>query len=49
MIRSRALKRIKRKTPSGKMVIHLKKHSKKHLLNLSPKIKREKLKAKVRK
>jgi ribosomal protein L34E len=49
MIRSRALKRIKRKTPSGKMVIHLKKHSKKSLFRAHPQIKREKLKAKVRK
>jgi hypothetical protein len=49
MIRSRELKRIKRKTPGSRTVIHLEKRSKKHLLNLSPKIKREKLKAKVRK
>lgn len=49
MIRARSLKRIKRKTPGGKTVIHLKKRKKKCLLKTSPKIKREKLKAEVRK
>lgn len=49
MIRSRSLKRIKRKTPGSRNVIHLKKRSKKYLLKLPPKIKRELLKARVRK
>jgi len=48
MIRSRNLKRIKRKTPGGRTVIHLIKHSKKPL-RLSVKLKIEKLKEKVRK
>jgi ribosomal protein L34E len=48
MIRSRSLKRIKRKTPGSRTVIHLRKRSKKSL-KLSPKIKKEYLKSKVRK
>lgn len=49
MIRARSLKRIKRKTPGSKTVIHFIKRPKKSLLKISPKIKREQLKAEVRK
>jgi hypothetical protein len=49
MIRSRSESRFKVKTPGGRTVIHTKKLSKKGLLNLHPKIKREMLKQRVRK
>lgn len=49
MIRSRTVKRIKKGTPGGKMTIHYRKTSKKSLLKSQPKIKRELLKARVRK
>jgi len=49
MIRPRTLKRIKRKTPGGRTTIHLKKRSNNCLFRPHPRIKREKLKAKVRK
>jgi ribosomal protein L34E len=49
MIRPRSLKMIKLKTPGGRRVIHYKKRSKKSLLKLPPKVKRELLKEKVRK
>jgi hypothetical protein len=48
MIRSRAISKFKVKTPGNRVVIHSKKLSKKGLLNLHPKIKREMLKQKVR-
>jgi ribosomal protein L34E len=49
MIRSRSLKRIKRRTPGNRTVIHLKKRQRKSLIKLPPKSKRGYLKAKVRK
>jgi len=49
MIRPRTLKRIKKRTPGGRRVIHLIKRSDKSLLKLPSRIKREQLKAKVRK
>jgi ribosomal protein L34E len=49
MIRSRSLKRIKLRTPGKRTVIHLKKHPKKSLFKISPKIKKEEFKEKVRK
>jgi hypothetical protein len=49
MIRPRSLKRIKLRTPGNRRIIHYKKRSKKSLLKLHPKVKRETLKAKVRK
>jgi len=49
MIRSKSLKMLKVKTPGNRRAIHYKKRSKKSLLKLHPKIKREALKEKVRK
>jgi len=49
MIRPRSLKRIKVRTPGNRTVIHFKKRSKKPLLNLFTRIKKENLKEKVRK
>jgi hypothetical protein len=49
MIRSKSLKMIKVKTPGNRRVIHYIKRSKKPLLKLHPKVKREMLKTKVRK
>jgi ribosomal protein L34E len=48
MIRPRALKKIKLRTPGGRRVIHFKKFSKPSF-KMPPKINKEKLKAKVRK
>jgi len=48
MIRSKSLKMIKVKTPGNRRAIHYKKHSKKSLLKLHPKVKREAFKEKVR-
>ena len=49
MIRPRSLKRIKVRTPGNRMVIHLKKRSKKSLFKTPAAIKKECLKEKVRK
>jgi len=49
MIRSKSLRQIKVKTPGNRVVVRFKKLSKKTLLKLHPKIKRELLKEKVRK
>jgi len=49
MIRPRSLRRIKRKIPSGKMTIRYKKKANKPSIKTSPKIRKELLKAKVRK
>jgi ribosomal protein L34E len=49
MIRSRALKRIKRKTPGSRTATRFRKYSKKSLFRAHPRIKREELKSKVRK
>ena len=49
MIRSKSLKMIKVKTPGSRRTIHYKKRSKKSLLKLHPKIKREAFKERVRK
>lgn len=48
MIRSRTVKRIKKGTPGGRVTIHFKKFNKKSL-KTPPKVKREMLKARVRK
>ena len=49
MIRSKSLKMIKLRTPGNRRVIRYIKRSKKSLLKLHPKVKREMLKGKVRK
>jgi len=48
MIRPRSLKKIKLRTPGGRRVIHMRKFSKTSF-KVSPKLNKEKLKAKVRK
>lgn len=49
MMRSRALKRIKKRTPGNRTVIHLRKIPGRYLLKTSTRIKKELLKLKVRK